>query len=894
MKLAHLWPDDGLRCIFAVRDGKRKQLFFRPDQEPDLWARAESLDADGWDVYFAPATFQNGESRKVENASLMRSFWIDLDCGDGKPYADWRAALGALGAWCKAQGFHLPTDLVLSGYGIHAYWRLTSPIPREVWQQVATQFKHVLAATGLHADPARTADAASVLRVPGLHNHKGGSVAPVKLLKTLPDAIEVRDFVRALPKVGPRPVKAPQVKDAEFGVETEFPPADHALVARKCAQVAGVAEVGGAVEEPLWRAALSIAQRCEDREAAIAAWSEGDERYNPAEARAKAAGTAGPATCAHFNSLNPGGCAGCKWAGKITSPIQLGVEAPEAPPHPEEAPEEVDSRINETKSYRVTTKGVLKKATEDAEEVLVTVCPVWVAEVRERVRRGDESGGSMLLLQWHALDGQRHSSGISQADAHDLRALVAWSADNNLASQVNNWPEFKMYISQMTRELIQRRMTQTYYDTLGWYGDTFVVGKLEIDAEGVRPANVPPSSPLAMMAPKGDLETWKRGVALLNSPEYVYHQFAMLASFGSPLLEKAGRTSALLSLAGPTSSGKSLAAMLAGSIWTDPRLLMHTGQAVTDNAIEVHMGMLRNIPYILDEATHMDGKRQGGLCYNTANGRGKAAVDQRRNARPLYTWSMVTILTTNSPLRDYSPAIVTEAHRVRLLELSLRGSFPKELGAKLGALHSDHHGVAAAPYMETVIKCLPRLREMFDKAEAMLMAEAKFPDKFRFGLWTLAAAFVGGTIAKKAGLIDFDVREVVLAVARQVYQDALQTQSDVDRVVDALAEFTVETYLNTCWWPVTGRGRPSTPPIPPLREPKARYDSTNDILYVPAHILTDFLREQSLSMSNLGDWFAERGVEKKPQRIVPGVAPVWCYCLPAGKIGLTIERADTE
>jgi hypothetical protein len=892
MKLAHVWPETGLRCIFALKGQARKHIFFAAGREDAAWAQAQRLDAAGYDVFYAPASFAS-EKRSQATASLVQSFWLDLDCGEGKDYTDAKAALTALGAWLKAQSFHTPTDVVLSGRGVHVYWRLASPVPPEVWQPVANRFKQALAATGLRADPARTADIASLMRMPGLHNYKYAEPLPVKLARGGLPPVALQEFVRALPKVGPRLAPGPAPKNSEFDVATEYPPANAARIATGCAVIAKVAEAGGEVEEPLWRAALSIAQRCEGKEAVIHAWSAGDPRYNEREALAKAGGTAGPATCAHLEGLVPGGCQGCKWRGKIKSPILLGTSAPEAPPHAEDTPEDTEERVNESRRYRVTASGVFKKSTEEDEEVQITACPVWVREVREKVQRGDESGGSIILLQWHSLDGRRRGAAMPQSAVYDQRALVQWAADNNLASQVNDgkWAEFKMYISEMTRDLIKRRRTQTYYDTLGWYKDTFVLGTQEVSPEGARDAAVAPNSPLARMVPKGDLETWKAGIAELNKPQFLAHQFAILASFGSPLLERVGRTSALVSLAGPTGSGKSLAAFLAGSVWTDPRLLMHTGQAVTDNAIEVHLGMLRNVPYILDESTHMDSKRLGGLCYLAVNGQGKAAVDRSRNARKLYTWSLVPFITTNSPLTDYSPAVITEAHRVRLLELSVKDLFPGDLGARLGNLHSEHCGVAAAPYLAMVMRVLPKMRSLFEQAEAKITREAAFPDKFRFALWTLAAALVGGSLARAAGLIQFDVNDVVMQVARKAHTDALTVARDEDRVVEALSEFTVDSYQHLCFWSVGGRGKNALANVP-MREPRARYDESADTLYVPVHILGDYLRDQNLSLSNLSDWMKATGVRKQQQKIVPGTAPVWCFAIPAKRIGLDIAKRE--
>jgi hypothetical protein len=69
-------------------------------------------------------------------------------------------------------GLAPPTLRVDSGGGLHVYWVLDEPIARKVWQSIARKFSALAKQHGLLADPARTADIASVLRIPGTWNYK--------------------------------------------------------------------------------------------------------------------------------------------------------------------------------------------------------------------------------------------------------------------------------------------------------------------------------------------------------------------------------------------------------------------------------------------------------------------------------------------------------------------------------------------------------------------------------------------------------------------------------------------------------------------------------------------------------------------------------------------------
>jgi hypothetical protein len=82
------------------------------------------------------------------------------------------------------------------------------------------------------------------------------------------------------------------------------------------------------LEEPLWRAALSIAVRCEDGATAIHKLSQAHPDYTPANTEAKAAETKGPYTCQWYKDNYHEGCRGCTQL--ISSPILIGKVVEEA------------------------------------------------------------------------------------------------------------------------------------------------------------------------------------------------------------------------------------------------------------------------------------------------------------------------------------------------------------------------------------------------------------------------------------------------------------------------------------------------------------------------------------------------------------------------------------
>jgi AAA domain len=175
-------PHAGRRCIATTIAGKDGMAHAWGDA--NSWAADEALRADsrpGVQVFHACAGYGVDNSRKGDNVVAVRSFWLDVDVGRGKPYPDVGAAAQALVIFCQALALPKPM-VVSSGRGLHAYWPLTADITPDQWRRTARLLKAAVAASGLDADPARTSDIASILRPPGTH-HKKGEPTLVRLVR---------------------------------------------------------------------------------------------------------------------------------------------------------------------------------------------------------------------------------------------------------------------------------------------------------------------------------------------------------------------------------------------------------------------------------------------------------------------------------------------------------------------------------------------------------------------------------------------------------------------------------------------------------------------------------------------------------------------------------------
>ena len=83
--LTRILPSEGSYCLVAIKKPLPIQHSFYNTLE-ELQDNAKKRLSNGWDVFYGCSTFKDGSSRKAPNALLVKSFWLDLDCGQGKPF----------------------------------------------------------------------------------------------------------------------------------------------------------------------------------------------------------------------------------------------------------------------------------------------------------------------------------------------------------------------------------------------------------------------------------------------------------------------------------------------------------------------------------------------------------------------------------------------------------------------------------------------------------------------------------------------------------------------------------------------------------------------------------------------------------------------------------------
>ncbi|MCC5793863.1 MAG: DUF927 domain-containing protein [Chromatiales bacterium] len=428
-------------------------------------------------------------------------------------------------------------------------------------------------------------------------------------------------------------------------------------------------------------------------------------------------------------------------------------------------------------------------------------------------------------------------------------------------------------IAGITRESLRRSAPKAN----GWHEAGFVIGSRQIGAGGVQPLRGSVAGP--GWEPAGSLEGWLDASGVLAEPGCEAHALVLLAGFGAPLLHLCGWQAAVLSLAGVSGAGKTLAARAALSIYADPNVLARQASS-GDMLDESDFAAVRHLPLLLDETTGIRPERLAAFVYVATNGHGHGS----RGALP--PWQTIALLTSNRPLLDNRIAVVAEAHRRRVIELYFPAAMSAEAGERLAQVQ-HHFGHAGETYLREVCARRAELAEVLRAARETVQLQFRLPDAQRFALWTLAAALVGGEIARALKLHQIDVAATIALAGEKLRQDAAVTLPApvlAGRLIhDWLAE---NDYRIARWAARTPATEADYLPSKPVGRNFGR------IIAVRCRSITNMLKEHGLGPQALHEWLGRSGTESARRKLIiaPNQRQEWVYCIDAEKLSDAFTR----
>lgn len=859
--LSLVLPPTGTYCVVGLKkDTKPKQIFVTSVEEINDYA--DALTHKGYDAYYALASFADNSGRTNVNAVHLNSFFLDLDCGLGKPYADQQEGVAALKEFVKKVGLPKPTAVVNSGRGVHAYWVVEQPIPKEEWRGLAEGFKALCAAHKLHADPAVTADTARILRIPDTLNFKDPTdPQPVKLLmvgtRVGISALQDKFIVNELHIPGTPPFQR-TIDPTTLALLGNYQSRFKTILIKSvqdsgCAQIKYIYENQEEVEEPLWRAGLSIAQYCVDAPKAIHILSNKHPDYDANVTAKKAAQTKGPYTCETFKKLSPAACENCTQ--KVTSPIQIGREVIE-PTEEEKVVESLEPLTQEIRTYAIpkypfpffrgNVGGIYRKADPDIEtdkDELIFPYDFYVVK-----RLYDPEDGECVMMRLHLpKDGVREFI-MPLRDVISKDKFIGEIAARGVAALGKKQEKLMMYTTRWVEELQAIGKAEIARKQFGWLSDDsgFIVGEKEIRHDTVEYS--PPSAATLPLVPafgvKGDFHEWKDTINHYRHPGMELRAFSFFMGFGGPLMKFVaggalnGFLLNLVSREGGT--GKSTLLSAINSIYGNPDALMMTYKD-THNFRLQRFGILQNITATIDELTNMKPELMSDLVYDITSGKGKGRMSAKANVERINTttWKLPAVSTSNKFIRDALLSIKSfpEPELLRILEGNLAIDTSMDaIQAKrhFGRLNSNY-GHAIVPFMQHVMTNLPQTIDFINKINERVDIAANITSNERYWSAGLAMDLAGGIIAGRLGLHDIPIKPVFDMAIELVKNSRKSNKESMFDSEDFLGAF-LQRHFHEILVINGNKDSRTGLEMGPIREPRgpltARYEPDTKMLFI--------------------------------------------------------------
>lgn len=314
-------------------------------------------------------------------------------------------------------------------------------------------------------------------------------------------------------------------------------------------------------------------------------------------------------------------------------------------------------------------------------------------------------------------------------------------------------------------------------DRIGWHENAYVLPDRTIGDGDEKVMFQAAGGVISQFKQRGTLAEWREEVSR-HCRGNSRMLFCVSAAFAAPLLHLAHVPSGGFHIWGDSSSGKSSAFKVAGSVYGGkdyPR-----NWRMTDNALETVAAQHSDALLLLDEIAQVDPKVVGDTVYMLANEAGKGRATQTASARKVATWRVLFLSDGEISLANHMEQAgkgTKAGHDVRMAHIAADagrgfGVYETLNGFASGAALSDHlvrnahqhYGTAGMAFIEYAVQQATALSDALPSGVAELAREICPVDSHgqvarvatRFALVGMA-----GELATTAGITGWEAGEAM-------------------------------------------------------------------------------------------------------------------------------------
>ncbi|MFZ6673957.1 DUF927 domain-containing protein [Undibacterium sp. Xuan67W] len=346
-------------------------------------------------------------------------------------------------------------------------------------------------------------------------------------------------------------------------------------------------------------------------------------------------------------------------------------------------------------------------------------------------------------------------------------------------------------------------------DRTGWHGDVYVMPDKTIGDGDEQVLFQTVGGTVSPFRQRGTLDEWQAniGVHCRGNSRLL---FFVSAAFASTLLHHGNVPSGGFHIWGDSSTGKSTAVIVAGSVFGGADY--KKSWRATDNALEPTAQQYSDALLILDELAQADPKTVGNVVYMLGNEAGKGRATQNATAKRIATWRLLFVSDGEIPLATHmaeAGKTTKGGHDVRMSHINAdagKGFGVYEtvhefaggaaLSAHLVKMAQQYYGVAGLAFIEWAVSQSTGLRSILEQEISDYM-KTICPKDAHGQVSRVAMRFalvgVAGEFATAIGITGWDAGEAKEA-ATTCFNDWLASRGGAgdlehDRMLSLLPDF---------------------------------------------------------------------------------------------------------
>lgn len=314
-------------------------------------------------------------------------------------------------------------------------------------------------------------------------------------------------------------------------------------------------------------------------------------------------------------------------------------------------------------------------------------------------------------------------------------------ANRNIAVNSENARDVVKYIADIENRNYNALEKGVSVSRMGWLPDgRFMpyVDDVSFDGEGAEYRKIYEG----LTKPAGSEDEWMKVAREVRGGQSIACRIALAAGFAAPLVEKLEANSFVVHFWGSKGCAKTVASMLATSIWGNPKLgagIFKTFNG-TKISVELQAAFCRNLPVVLDDLKLVDNNQKNfdDIIYMICAGLNRGRATKNAELRLQSEWCTCAITNSEAPILQIDSAGGAE---VRTLEINFKHTpffGTDDRAREVASILKHNYGFAGRKLIQA-IQDMPEqeLNSIFNRHKRRLPNEKQVDSK-----QTLSAAII--------------------------------------------------------------------------------------------------------------------------------------------------------